>query len=73
VGMPFGYPQISIPGSAHYGGEPDQGLGKINLKTKKGNSNTYSTRTLVKPSLVAYIKLGRGTPREISYRQQILD
>jgi hypothetical protein len=34
----------------------------INLETKKGNSNVYSTRTLVNPCLVAYIKPGRGTP-----------
>jgi hypothetical protein len=39
---------------------------KIDLETKKGNSNTYSTGTLVKPSLVAYIKPGRGTPRGTS-------
>jgi hypothetical protein len=35
---------------------------KIDLETKKEDSNPYSTRTLVKPSLVAYIKPGRGTP-----------
>jgi hypothetical protein len=40
---------------------------KIDLDMKKGNFNTYSTRTLVKPSLVAYIKSGRGAPRETSY------
>jgi hypothetical protein len=39
---------------------------KIDLETKKGNSNTYLTRTLVNPSLVAYIKPGRGAPRGIS-------
>jgi hypothetical protein len=39
---------------------------KIDLETKKEGSNTYSTRILVKPSLVAYIKPGRGTPRGIS-------
>jgi hypothetical protein len=33
---------------------------KIDLETKKGSFNTYSTRTLVNPSLVAYIKPGRG-------------
>jgi hypothetical protein len=33
---------------------------------KKEGSNTYLTRTLVKPSMVAYIKPGRGAPREIS-------
>jgi hypothetical protein len=26
VGMPFGYPRISIPGPAHYGGALEQGL-----------------------------------------------
>jgi hypothetical protein len=40
---------------------------KIDLETKKGGSNPYSTRTLVKPSLVAYIKPGKGTPRGTSY------
>jgi hypothetical protein len=39
---------------------------KIDLETKKEGSNPYSTRTLVKPSLVAYIKLGKGVPRGIS-------
>jgi hypothetical protein len=39
---------------------------KINLETKKEGSNPYSTRTLVKPSLVAYIKPGRGAPRDNS-------
>jgi hypothetical protein len=39
---------------------------KIDLEAKKGISNTYSTRILVKPSLVAYIKPGRDAPREIS-------
>jgi hypothetical protein len=66
--MPFGYPRISIPGLAHYGGGPAQGLDKIDLEIKKGNSNLYSTRTLVNPSLVVYIKPGRGAPREISHR-----
>jgi hypothetical protein len=40
---------------------------KIDLKTKKDNYNMYSTRTFVKPSLVGYIKPGRGAPRGISY------
>jgi hypothetical protein len=31
---------------------------KIDLETKKEDSNPYSTRTLVNPSLVAYIKPG---------------
>jgi hypothetical protein len=39
---------------------------KIDLETKKEGSNPYLTRTLVKPSLVAYIKTGRDAPREIS-------
>jgi hypothetical protein len=39
---------------------------KIDLETKKEGYNPYLTRTLVKPSLVAYIKPGRGAPREIS-------
>jgi hypothetical protein len=46
--MPFGYPQISIPGPAHYGGGLAQGL-KDDLETKKEGSNPYSTRTLVNP------------------------
>jgi hypothetical protein len=46
--MPFGYPRISIPGSAHYGGGLEQGL-EDDLETKKEGSNPYSTRTLVKP------------------------
>jgi hypothetical protein len=37
---------------------------KIDLETKKEGSNPYSTRTLVNLSPVAYIKPGRGTPRE---------
>jgi hypothetical protein len=36
---------------------------KIDLEMKKGGSNPYSNRTLVNPSLVAYIKPGRGAPR----------
>jgi hypothetical protein len=39
---------------------------KIDLEMKKGNSNPYSTRILVNLNLVAYIKSGRGAPREIS-------
>jgi hypothetical protein len=60
--MPFGYPQISIPGSAHYGGGQVQGL-EDDLEMKKEGSNLYSTRTLVNSSPVAYIKPGRGAPR----------
>jgi hypothetical protein len=45
---------------------------KIYLETKKEGSNPYSTRTLVKPSLVAYIKPGRGAPRETTYNIDIL-
>jgi hypothetical protein len=63
--MPFGYPQISIPGLAHYGGGKYKDS-KIDLETKKEDSNTYSTRTLINSSPVAYIKLGRGTPRGTS-------
>jgi hypothetical protein len=40
---------------------------KIYLEMKKESPNTYSTRTLVKPSLVAYIKPGKGAPKEISH------
>jgi hypothetical protein len=65
MGMPFRYPRISIPGPAHYGGGLTQGL-EDDLKTKKGSSNTYSTRRLVKSSLVAYIKSGRSAPRDNS-------
>jgi hypothetical protein len=64
--MPYGYPRISIPGLAHDRGGQVQGL-EDDLETKKEGFNSYSTRTLVKPSLVAYIKPGRGTPRETSY------
>jgi hypothetical protein len=39
---------------------------KIDLEIKKEDSNTYSTRTLVNPSLVAYIKPGRGAPKNIT-------
>jgi hypothetical protein len=38
----------------------------IDLETKKEGSNPYSTRILVNSSPVAYIKPGRGAPREIS-------
>jgi hypothetical protein len=40
---------------------------KIDLETKKEGSNPYSTRTLVKPSLIAYIKPGRDDPRGTTY------
>jgi hypothetical protein len=40
---------------------------KIDLETKNEGSTPYSTRILVNSSLVAYIKPGRGAPREISY------
>jgi hypothetical protein len=46
--MPFGYPWISIPGPAQYGGGLAEGL-EDDLKTKKEGSNPYSTRTLIKP------------------------
>jgi hypothetical protein len=45
---------------------------KIDLETKKEDYNPYSTRTLVKPSLVAYIKPDRGAPREISKTSYIV-
>jgi hypothetical protein len=61
--MSFGYPRISIPGLAHYGGGLEQGL-KDDLETKKEGSNPYSTRILVNLSPVAYITPGRGAPRE---------
>jgi hypothetical protein len=46
---------------------------KIDLETKKEGSNPYSTRILVKPSLVAYIKPGRGAPRGTTYSLDIRD
>jgi hypothetical protein len=33
---------------------------KIDLEMKKEDSNTFSTKTLLNSSLVAYIKPGRG-------------
>jgi hypothetical protein len=39
---------------------------KIDLETEKEGSNMYSSRILVKPSLVAYIKPDRGAPRGTS-------
>jgi hypothetical protein len=33
---------------------------KIDMETKKEDSISYLTRTLVKPSLVTYIKPGKG-------------
>jgi hypothetical protein len=63
--MPFGYPRISILGAAHDGSGQVQGL-EDDLETKKEGSNPYSTRTLVKPCPVAYIKPGKGAPRDIS-------
>jgi hypothetical protein len=44
---------------------------KIDLETKKEGSNTYSTRTLVNSSLVAYIKSGRGAPRGTTYNRYL--
>jgi hypothetical protein len=65
-----------MPGSAHYKSGQVQGL-HVDLESKKEDSNTYSTWTLVNPSLVAYIKLGRGAPRhdstQISHTQDRLD
>jgi hypothetical protein len=68
VGMPLGYPRVSIPGPAYYGSGQVQGL-KDDLEMKKGSFNPYSTRTLIKPSLVAYIKPGRGALRGTSHRE----
>jgi hypothetical protein len=45
---------------------------KNDLETMKEGSNPYSTRTLVKPSLVAYIKSGRGVPRGTSNNSRSL-
>jgi hypothetical protein len=36
---------------------------KIDLETKMKGSNPYSTRIVVKPSPIAYIKPGRGASR----------
>jgi hypothetical protein len=63
--MPFGYPRIGIPGSAHYGGGLAQGL-EDDLETKKEGSNPYSTRKLVNLSPVVYIKPDKGAPRGIT-------
>jgi hypothetical protein len=40
---------------------------EIDLETKKEGSNPYSTRTLINSCPVAYIKPGRGAPREKTY------
>jgi hypothetical protein len=66
IGMPFGYPRI------RYRVWPIMKMdynkdSRIDLETKKKGSNPYSTRTLVKPSLVAYIKPGRDDPRGTTY------
>jgi hypothetical protein len=50
MGMHFGYPQINIPGLAHYEGGSAYELDKIDYIDLETN-----------PSLVAYIKRGRGT------------
>jgi hypothetical protein len=79
MGMPFRNPRIGILGSAHYGSGQVQGLDNIDLETKKEGTNPYSTRILVNSCPVAYIKSGKGAPREhnlidIEYhRQAILD
>jgi hypothetical protein len=39
---------------------------KIDLQTKKEDSNPYSTKTLVNSCPVTYIKPGRGVPRRTS-------
>jgi hypothetical protein len=47
---------------------------KIDLVAKKESSNPYSTRILVNLSPVAYIKPGKGAPREISKtRDNLID
>jgi hypothetical protein len=43
---------------------------KIDLETNKEGSNTYSIRTVVNSSLVAYIKPGRGALRGTTYNLQ---
>jgi hypothetical protein len=43
---------------------------KIDLETKKEDSNPYSTRILVNSCSVAYIKPGKGAPRGTSYNLQ---
>jgi hypothetical protein len=48
VGVPFGYPRISIPGPVIMEADKYKDS-KINLEMKKEGSNPYSTRTLVKP------------------------
>jgi hypothetical protein len=65
MGMPFGYPWISILGLNHYGGGLAQGL-EDDLETKKKGSNPYSSRTLVNSYPIAYIKPGRGAPKGIT-------
>jgi hypothetical protein len=37
VGMPFGYPWISIPSPAHYGGGQVQGLDKMTWRRRNAN------------------------------------
>jgi hypothetical protein len=64
--MPFGYSRISIRVRPIEEVDKYKDL-KIDLETKKEGSNPYLTRTLVKPSLVAYIKPGRGAPRGTTY------
>jgi hypothetical protein len=35
MGMPFGYPRISIPGPAHYGGRQVEGLEKMTWRQRR--------------------------------------
>jgi hypothetical protein len=66
VGITLRIPDIAIPGADYQDG-PAEGLDKLDPRVnidsdyKKEDSNLYYTRTLVNPSLVAYIKPGRGT------------
>jgi hypothetical protein len=70
MGIPFRVPIITIPiwpiieVDRHKDSIRLNPHDYINLETKKGNSNMYLTRRLVNLCLVAYIKPGRGTPRE---------
>jgi hypothetical protein len=61
--MPFGYPLYRVQPIKEVDKHKDS---KIDLETKKKDSNPYSTRTLVNLSVVAYIKPGRGAPRGIT-------
>jgi hypothetical protein len=70
VGMPFGHPQISIPGPTimevdrYKDSTKARSARNIDLEYK--TKTLYSTRKLVNPSLVAYIKPDRGTHWDIN-------